>query len=286
MTSRPSTGTLITVAPTGAEHAKADLPQLPTTLEGLVETAVTCEEAGAALIHIHRRDADHRPTLDPVLLAEAVAGVREASDLIVQLSTGGSVHDGYDARLAVLDARPDSCSLTCGTVNFGDDIFLNPMPFMSDLYVKAQELGIVPEFEIFEVGHLATLERLVAAHGLPHGGTVHVDIVLGVPGALPATPAVLHMVLAALPECVTSWSATGIGRGHLPILAAALAAGGHVRVGMEDNVVFAPGRIVERNAELVARAAEVAALLQRPALTTTQARELLGIAPVPTGSAG
>jgi 3-keto-5-aminohexanoate cleavage enzyme len=277
MTLRAAPGTLITVAPTGAEHLKADLPQLPTTLDELVETAQRCEAAGAALIHIHRRDAEHRPTIDPGLLREAVAGVREATDLVVQLSTGGSVHDPLEARLAVLDAEPDSCSLTCGTVNFGDDVFLNPMPFMSDLYVRAQERQVVPEFEIFELGHLAALERLVAAHGLPHGGAVHVDFVLGVPGALPATPAVLATLLAAMPDCVTSWSATGIGRGHLPILASAIAAGGHARVGMEDNVVFAKGRPVAHNAELVARAAELAALLQRPALTTTQARELLGV---------
>lgn len=277
MTLRPAPGTLITVAPTGAEHLKADLPQLPTTLDELVETAVRCEAAGAGLIHIHRRDAEHQPTLDVGLLREAVAGVRERTDLIVQLSTGGSVHDPFEARLAVLDADPDSCSLTCGTVNFGDDVFLNPMPFMSDLYVRAQERSVVPEFEIFEVGHLAALERLVNQHGLPFGGSVHIDIVLGVPGALPATAATLHAVLAALPDCVTSWSATGLGRGHLPILATALGAGGHARVGMEDNVVFARGQMVTHNAELVARAAEVAQILQRSALTTTEARELLGI---------
>ncbi|MCA0335359.1 MAG: 3-keto-5-aminohexanoate cleavage protein [Actinobacteria bacterium] len=277
MALRPSTGTLITVAPTGAEHLKADLPQLPTTLDELVDTARRCEAAGASLIHIHRRDAEHLPTIDPVVLRDAVDAVRTETDLVVQLSTGGSVHDPLAARLAVLDADPDSCSLTCGTVNFGDEVFLNPMPFMSDLYVLAQEREVVPEFEIFEVGHLAALERLVDAHGLPFGGAVHVDFVLGVPGALPATPAVLHTLLASLPECVTSWSATGIGRGHLPVLASAIAAGGHARVGMEDNVVFSRGRVVGHNDELVARAAELATLLQRPALTTAEARDLLGI---------
>ncbi len=273
----PSPGTLITVAPTGGEHDKAAVPQLPTTIEEFVETAVRCQAAGASLIHIHRRDAGHRPTLDLGILREAVERVRAATDLIVQLSSGGSVTDSYADRLAVLDAGADSCSLTCGTVNFGDDIFLNPMPFMSDLYVRAQEREMVPEFEIFELGHLAALERLVAQHGLPFGGRVHVDFVLGVPGALPATAQALHAGLAALPDCVTSWSATGIGRGHLPILATALGAGGHVRVGMEDNIVFAKGQQVQHNAELVGRAAEVAALLQRPAYTPEQSRDLLGI---------
>lgn len=271
------TGTLITVAPTGAEHAKADLPQLPTTLEELTDTARRCEAAGASVIHLHLRDADHRPSLDLGLLRDAVVAVREATDLIVQLSTGGSVHDPYDARLRVLDAEPDSCSLTCGTVNFGDDIFLNPMPFMRDLYRRAQEREIVPEFEIFEVGQLWALERLIDEFGLPFGGSVHVDFVLGVPGALPGTMAALMAGVAALPNAVTSWSATGIGRSHLPVMAGALAAGGHVRVGMEDNVVFERGRIVQRNDELVTRAAQLARLLQRPALSTHEARALLGI---------
>ena len=271
------TGTLITVAPTGAEHAKSDLPQLPTTLAEVVETAQRCEAAGASVIHLHLRDAHHRPSLDPGLLRDAVVAVRESTDLIVQLSTGGSVHDPYDARLRVLDAEPDSCSLTCGTVNFGDDVFLNPMPFMRDLYQAAQERAIVPEFEIFEVGQLWALARLVDEFGLPFGGAVHVDFVLGVPGALPGSVEALMAGVAALPPVVTSWSATGIGRGHLPVLAGALAAGGHVRVGMEDNIVFARGHIVQHNDELVTRAAEIATLLQRPPLSTGEARELLGI---------
>jgi 3-keto-5-aminohexanoate cleavage enzyme len=269
--------TLITVAPTGAEHAKADVPQLPTTLAELVETARTCQDAGAAMIHLHIRDAEHRPTLDPGLLKAAVDAVRSETDLIVQLSTGGSVHDPLESRLTVLDAEPDSCSLTCGTVNFGDDVFLNPFGFMSDLYVRAQERQIVPEFELFDLGHAVALGRLIDRHGLPFGGKVHCDFVTGVPGGMPSTPAALLAGVALLPPEVTSWSATGIGRGHLPILATALAAGGHARVGMEDNIVYARGRVVQANSELVVRAARIATDLQRPPMTTDQAREFLGI---------
>ena len=278
MATAPS-ATLITVAPTGAEHTKGDLPQLPTTLEELVETARTCEAAGAALIHLHIRDGEHRPTLDAGRLRDAVDAIRSETDLVVQLSTGGSVHDPLEQRLTVLDAAPDSCSLTCGTTNFGDDVFLNPWGFMSDLYVQAQEREVVPEFELFELGHVHALRRLLDTHGLPFGGRVHVDFVLGVPGAMPGTPAALLAGVAMLPAEVTSWSATGIGRTHLPVLAAALAAGGHLRVGMEDNVVFARGQEVRHNVELVARAAELATTMQRPPMTTTQARELLGITP-------
>src|SRR5690606_29880017 len=270
-------GTLITVAPTGAETAKADVPNLPTTLDELVAEAKACEAAGASLIHVHIRDDEHKPTLDQARLRDTVQALREQTDLIVQLSTGGSVHDPLETRLTVLDAEPDSCSLTCGTTNFGDDVFLNPMGFMSDLYVQAQEREVVPEFELFELGHVAAPPRLIERHGLPFGGKVHVDFVTGVPGAMPGTTAALLAGVAMLPPEVTSWSATGIGRTHLPIMAAALSAGGHLRVGMEDNIMYARGQQVQHNDELVARAAEFAALMQRPAMSTSEARELRGI---------
>jgi 3-keto-5-aminohexanoate cleavage enzyme len=275
----PAAGTLITVAPTGAETAKADCPQLPTTLAELVVTATACEAAGASLIHIHIRDDDNQPSLDAVLLREAVAAVREQTSLVVQLSTGGSVHDPLERRLTVLDAEPDSCSLTCGTTNFGDEVFLNPFPFMAQLYQLAQEREIVPEFELFDLGHVAALRRLIDTYGLPFGDKVHVDFVTGVPGGMPGTPAALLAGIQALPPEVTSWSATGIGRSHLPIAATAIACGGHLRVGMEDNLIYAKGQPVQHNDELVSRAADLARLMQRPPLTTDQARALLGTKP-------
>ena len=270
-------GTLITVAPTGAETAKDDVPNLPTTLDELVAEAKACEAAGASLIHVHIRDDEHRPTLDPQRLHDTVQALREQTDLIVQLSTGGSVHDPLENRLKVLDAEPDSCSLTCGTTNFGDDVFLNPYPFMGQLYQQAQEREVVPEFELFDLGHVAALRRLIDTYGLPYGGKVHVDFVTGVPGSMPGTPQALLAGVAMLPPEVTSWSATGIGRAHLLIVAAALSAGGHLRVGMEDNLMYAKGRPVGHNSELVARAAEIATVMQRPPMTTTEAREALSI---------
>ena len=158
---------LITVAPTGAETAKADCPQLPTTLAELVETAQRCEAAGAAMVHVHVRDDEHRPTLDPQRLKDTVQALRETTDLVVQLSTGGSVHDPLEDRLKVLDARPDSCSLTLGTTNFGDAVFLNPWPFVCDLYQLSQERQIVPEFELFDLGQVAAMNRLLDKYGAP-----------------------------------------------------------------------------------------------------------------------
>jgi beta-keto acid cleavage enzyme len=133
----PAAGTLIAVAPTGAQTAKADCPQLPTTLDELVETATACQAAGASLIHV--RDADHRPSLDPVLLRESVQAVREQTSMVIQLSTGGSVDDPLEKRLTVMDGEPDSASLPCGTTNFGDDVFLNPHPFIAQLYQLAHQ---------------------------------------------------------------------------------------------------------------------------------------------------
>ena len=113
------------------------------------------------MVHVHIRDGEHRPTLDLGRLTETVAALRESTDLVVQLSTGGSVHDPLDHRLRVLDAAPDSCSLTMGTTNFGDDVFSNPWPFVCELYQLSQERQVVPEFELFDLGHVAALQRLL-----------------------------------------------------------------------------------------------------------------------------
>jgi len=272
----PPAATLITVAPTGAESEKSAVPALPVTLDELVTTAKECQAAGAAVIHVHIRDDEARPTLDLSRLKDTVAALREGTGLIVQLSTGGAVTDSFDSRLAVLDAAPDACSLTCGTVNFGEDVFHNPYPFIRDLYARTQELGVVPEFELFDFGHIATLHRLLAGHGAPHGGHVHCDLVMGVPGGMPGDAATLTQAVSALPEGAT-WSATGIGRATLPVMFAALAAGGHLRVGMEDTVTFAKGRPVSGNAELVERAGTLARLAQRPPMRPEQARAMLGV---------
>ena len=275
----PAARTLITVAPTGAEVVKAELPALPVTLDELVAAAKECEAAGAAVVHVHIRDDKAEPTLDVQRLRETVQALHQETDLIVQLSTGGAVSDTYDDRLRVLDAAPDACSLTCGTVNFGDGIFLNPWSFIAELYEATRERGVVPEFELFDLGHVASLHRLLDTYGPPAGGHVHCDLVMGVPGGMPGTAQALVAAVEALPRGEdVSWAATGIGRTTLPVALAALSAGGHLRVGMEDTVTFARDRPVKNNAELVERAAQLATLAQRPPMTTTDARSFLGIA--------
>jgi 3-keto-5-aminohexanoate cleavage enzyme len=273
----PADRLLVTVAPTGAETSKADCPQLPTTLEELVATAVECQAAGAAMIHVHVRDGEHAPTLDLGRLTETVAALKESTDLVVQLSTGGSVHDPLERRLRVLDAGPDACSLTMGTTNFGDDVFSNPWPFVCELYQLTQERGIVPEFELFDLGQVHALVRLLARYGLPAGGKVHCDLVMGVPGGMDGTADALVASVRDLPEQVTSWSATGIGRSTLPVALAALSKGGHLRVGMEDVLTLSRGVPVESNRQLVERAVELGRMAQRTPMTPDEARILLGV---------
>jgi uncharacterized protein (DUF849 family) len=271
-----TSGTLITLAPTGAESAKADVPALPVTVDEVVATARDCQAIGAAVIHLHVRGEDTRPTLDLGRCREVVQAVREATDLVVQISSGGAVTDPFDERLAVLDVEPDAASLTLGTVNFGRDVFSNPWDLIVELHTQMQQRGIVPEYEVFDLGQLATLQRLLDKHGPPHGGRVHVDLVMGVPGGMPGTTQALAACLPLLPPGAT-FAATGVGRTSLPVMLASLSAGGHLRVGMEDTLTYAPGEPVRDNAQLVARAAGLARIAQRPPLTPAEARAFLGI---------
>ena len=253
----PGARTLITVAPTGAEVSKSAL--LPVTLDELVAAAQECEAAGAAVVHVHIRDDDALPSLDLTRLRDTVQALRQETDLVVQLSTGGAVTDPYEHRLRVLDAAPDSCSLTCGTVNFGDAVFLNPWPFVVELYEETQRRGVVPEFELFDLGHGDPASALDAC-GPPAGGHVHCDH---------HGCARRHAGYGARARVggdgvaggrQRQLGSDGIGRSSLPVMLAALSAGGHLRVGMED---ITRGRPVRHNTELVERAARLATLAQR-----------------------
>ncbi len=270
------TKTLITVAPTGAESSKSDVPALPVTLDELVSTGRECQAVGAGVIHVHVRDGQAQPTLDQIRLRETVQALRSETDLIVQLSTGGAVTDPESDRLAVLDAEPDAASCSMGTVNFGRDVFLNRWDFIVELHTAMREREVVPEYEIFDLGQLSTLQRLLDKHGPPYGGHVHVDLVMGVPGGMPGTAAALVAAVGMLPVGAT-FAATGVGRTTLPVMLAALSAGGHLRVGMEDTLSYAPGDPVVGNAQLVARAAGLARIAQRPPMSIEAARSLLGV---------
>lgn len=264
---------IIACAPVGAEVTPDQTPYLPYTPAKLAETAAAIREAGASIVHVHCRNDDGSNTHDVDRFREAYSAVRAASDLIVQFSTGGAIGMTPEERSAVLQLRPEMATLTCGSVNFGDDIFENSFPIMRSILKKMHEFGVRPELEIFDKGHLANARRL-AKEGLLDFPQ-HVDFVLGVPGALEATVSNLCDLVAEIPAGCT-WSVAGIGRQQLPMALAAIAMGGHVRVGLEDNLYYEKGRLA-RNEELVARVARIAHEAGRPVATPGQAREMLGL---------
>jgi 3-keto-5-aminohexanoate cleavage enzyme len=262
---------IVTVAPIGAELTPDQTPHLPVTPSQLGETAAACEAAGASIVHVHCRTDEGTNTHAVGRFGEAMQAIRAKSDLIVQFSTGGAIGMTPEERAAPLQLRPEMATLTCGTVNFGDDIFENSFPIMRGILAEMRRYGVTPELEVFDLGHVSNAKRL-AAEGcltLPQ----HVDIVLGVPGGLEAGVPQLVDCVRALPEGCT-WSVAAIGRMQLPMATAAIAMGGHVRVGLEDNIWYTKGRLA-RNDELVARVARVAAELGRPIATPQMARRIL-----------
>jgi len=269
---------IITCAPVGAEVTIDQTPYLPYTPARLAETARAIREAGASIVHVHCRTDEGRNTHDVARFEEAYEAIRGASDLIVQFSTGGAIGMTPEERASVLQLRPEMATLTCGTVNFGDDVFENSFPIMRGILAKMHQYGVRPELEIFDKGHLANARRL-AKDGLltfPQ----HVDFVLGVPGALEATVQNLCDLVDDLPDGCT-WSVAGVGRAQLAMALSAIAMGGHVRVGLEDNLYYSKGRLA-RNEELVARVARIAEEAGRPVATPAQAREVLGLAKLAT----
>jgi 3-keto-5-aminohexanoate cleavage enzyme len=264
---------IVTVAAVGAELRPEQTPHLPLTPQQLGETAARCKAAGASIIHVHCRRDDGTNTSDVERFAQALAAIRAQSDLIVQFTTGGAIGMTVEERAAPLQLRPEMATLTCGTVNFGDEVFENSLPIMRGLAREMQRYGVTPELEVFDAGHLdnAKLLEREGAIAFP----AHVDFVLGVPGGLAAEVRNLTHLVDALPADCT-WSVAGIGRSQLLMSFAALAMGGHVRVGLEDNIYYAKGRLAS-NDELVARVVRLATELGRPLATPAQTRALLGL---------
>lgn len=262
---------IITVAPVGAELTPDQTPHLAVTPQQLGDVARKIREAGASIIHVHCRTDDGSNTHDVDRFRAAQDAIREQSDLIVQFSTGGAIGMSPQERASVLQLRPEMATLTCGTVNFGDDVFENSFPIMRGILAKMREFGVRPELEIFDKGHLSNARRLhrEGLLELPQ----HADFVLGVPGGLDATVQNLCDLVDALPVGCT-WSVAGIGRMQLPMAMAAIAMGGHVRVGLEDNIYYSKGRLAT-NEELVARVVRIAGELGRPVAQPDEARAIL-----------
>jgi 3-keto-5-aminohexanoate cleavage enzyme len=263
---------IITSAIVGAEVTKAQQPFLPVTPEEIIESAVACYEAGAAIIHIHVRDAQGNASQDAQLFRRVVEGIRSRCVVITQVSTGGAVWMSAEERLQSIECKPDMATLTTGTVNFGEGVFINNRQLVETFARRLRESGIVPEIEIFDVGMLDEAMRLRGLGLITD--PVQFDFVMGVPGALGADPAHLVHMIRALPAGST-WSVAGIGRHQLTLGVIALAMGGNVRVGFEDNIYYRKGQLAHSNAELVSRVVRIAQELDRPIATPAQAREIL-----------
>lgn len=266
---------IITVAPTGNVPTKEMNPHLPVTPDEIAETAVRCREAGSSLIHIHARDIVGQPTLDPEVFARIYQLVTERTDLVGQISTGGRAGMDPDVRgEAVRHLHPEMASLTTGSMNFPDRVYANPFSVIEYLAATMKEAGTKPELEIFEPGMITNgLMLMDKGLALP---PLHFDFVLGSRGSLPASPKNLLFLSESIPSGST-WTVAAVGRWQLPMAMLAIVMGGHVRVGLEDNIYYRKGELAT-NEQLVARVARIAAELGRSVATPDEAREILGLA--------
>jgi 3-keto-5-aminohexanoate cleavage enzyme len=264
---------IITVAGVGAETTKQAQPALPVSAAEIGADAARCREAGAAMYHLHVRDAAGGPTQAREVFAAAIEEIRKRTDIIVQTSTGGAMGMTADERLQPLELDPEMASLTTGTANFGDDVFFNDSALMTEFYQRMQKKGVRPEFEIFEAGQIDNALKLVKKLG-PAGPLLHWDFVLGVPGSMSGEPRNLTFLVDRIPDGST-WTCTGIGRWHMPVTMTALALGGNVRLGFEDNIFLHKGVLAAENAALVGRVARIAKEWDRPCATPDEARRIL-----------
>ena len=263
---------IITAALTGAEVTREQQPALPVTPQEIAIAAEECAKAGASIVHLHAREADGTPTQDRETYRRIIAAIRERCDVIVQVSTGGAVGMTSAERLAPVTLAPEMATLSMGTVNFGDDVFMNHPADMETFLHAMQQHGVKPEFEILDTGMITTLNRWLKKGLLQ--GPQHVDFVLGIPGGMAGTPQALLYMVEQLPPAAT-WTVAGIGSAQLPLGTLAILLGGHVRVGFEDNVYYRKGELASSNAQLVARIARISEELNRPVATPAQARAIL-----------
>ncbi len=270
---------IISVATTGSWPTKAQNPAVPTTETEIAAAAVVCADAGAAIAHIHVRDDAGRVSCDPTRYAQVKALVEAAgSDVIINMSTGGGAGLVTDAaRMAPVTLSPEIASFDCGSLNFGDGVFINSPAFLTELAAKMCAHGVLHEIECFEPGHVWNAIRLIEDGALTP--PFWFQFVLGVRGGSPATIKQLVNMVEMLPAGAL-WSVCAIGRAQLPINIAAMAMGGHVRTGLEDNLYYRKGELA-RNEQLVARLARIAAEVGRPIATPDEARQMLGL-PVKT----
>jgi 3-keto-5-aminohexanoate cleavage enzyme len=266
---------IITCAITGAETTKDRQPNLPITPDEQAQAAFDACKAGASIIHLHVRDDAGQPSQDVERFKSAISKIRaRVPDVIIQISTGGAVGESIENRMRPLDLKPEMATLNLGTMNFGEDVFVNHPRDIVALASKMKTLGITPELEIYEVGMFEGAFKLVK-QGLIRE-PLNFQFVLGVPGGMSGEPRNLSHLVSMVPQGV-HWGVAGVGRYQLPLAVQALVMGGHVRVGFEDNVFYRKGELANSNAQLVERVVRIARELDREVATPAQTRAMLGI---------
>lgn len=268
---------IITAAITGAETTREMNPNLPVTPKEQARDAAACVKAGAAVIHLHVRDTEGKPSQSLENFKESIEAIRKACKPvpIIQISTGGAVGEAMEKRIApIVNLRPEMASLNINSMNFGDDIFLNHPKDVEKLAGHIYEHNVIPELEVYDGGDIELAQRMQKKGILRT--PIHYQFVLGVPGGLSGESAnLIHMIRLIGPE--DSWAVAGIGRYETPLAVMAVVMGGFVRVGFEDNVYYLKGELAKSNAQLVERVARIAKEVGRPIATPEEAREMLGV---------
>lgn len=263
---------IITCAITGAETQKSVQPALPVSANEQIESAHECYEAGATVIHLHVRDEQGHPTQKLESFEKVITGIRKVCPVIIQISTGGAVGAPIKERLAPLDLKPEMASLNMGSINFGDEVFENKPSDIEAFAKRMLELKIVPELELYDLAMMEYSFKL-AKKGLIQA-PFHYQFVLGTPQGLMGSIENIATLKSRLPENST-WGIAGIGRFEIPSLMTAMAWGGHVRVGFEDNIYWSKGVLAKSNAQLVKRVTDFAKLSMREVASISEARALL-----------
>ena len=268
---------IITVGLTGSRISKQQTPHIPITPDEIARSGIEAWRAGAAVVHVHVRDATTGlGAQDVAVFSEVVERLRAETDAILCLTTSGipGRNLSIEERLAPLALRPEMASFDAGSINTEAGVFLNDVDFLDAAAAAAREHGVKLELECFDLGMIVTALRYHAEGKIP--APLHFQFVTGAKHGMPATAAALVTAAGMLPTGST-WSVIGIGRAQTPMAMLALAMGGHVRVGLEDSIYYRRGELATGNAQLVERVVRVAGELGRPVATPAQARELLGL---------
>jgi 3-keto-5-aminohexanoate cleavage enzyme len=271
---------IITCAITGAEVTKKDNPAVPYTVAEMVQAAKGAVDAGASVLHIHARKDDGTPVQTAARYQEILTAIRKACpDTILQVSTGGAVGMSRSERLSPLSLRPEMATLDCGTLNFGgDDIFVNTENDIIHFAKTMQESGIAYELECFEKGHIDQVLRLVKKGFITE--PLRFSFVLGVNGGMTGETRDFLFLKDSIPAQST-FSVAGIGRFEFSLAEQSILAGGHVRVGLEDNLYLEKGILAASNADLVRKVVQIAQKNGRGIASPAEARKMLRMEPKP-----